>query len=444
VYAQGDTEPAPWSKRKRPKEAGLGNTGWGVIDVKVWPTEPASPPAASLEPARLATALQALCPKLSAARAGEYAGWIITYSREFTVDAMLLAALVYQEGRCKRRKDDYGVGLTKLNLGMHRRHWDKDTQTYTYWLPDNSGSWVKHALKLPKFPFSLWQVKKPEQGLYFSAALISVFDKQCPHIDNAHGASVPHRSPVSHFVWGDKVLSSHEESEVLIARRRVIRHYTGKPSPLRGAYKDRPLMSPLEGPPRKLTGGWGDPRGKRRTHKGVDYSSIMAEPVRAIADGTVWMAGADLERRPTASYHPDKAPLIPKKELGRAGLLVLLDHGGGLTSGYMHLLKYTVKTHQKVKAGQVIGYVGRSGVKESSAHLHFEIRVDGKRVDPVPLLGPLVIDHMKTRAGVWRQKRWDKDNAVIERKRKEAANERWKERLRKKKAAREARKKAAN
>lgn len=407
----------PWRRRARPKDAGLGKTGWSVIDThKSWPVEPVSPAIASIDAVRLGGALIALCPKLKPPRAQQWASWMLEYARRFKVDPMLLGALVYQEGRCKLRSTDYGVGPTRIHADMHRHHWRSADMAYIYWLPTGASAqvksstthWRRHALKLPEFRFNRWVAKKPQANLYFAAALLKVWADQCPHIDASHGVSVPHRSVAAHFVWGDRVVSSHEEDEILIARRRLIRHYTGVPSTLRGAFKGRALHSPLEGPPRKLTGAWHDPREGRRKHKGVDYSSNMAEPVLAIADGTVWIAGADLAERPTASYRPATAPRIPRATLGRAGLLVLLDHGDGLTSGYMHLLRYTVSTGETVKAGQVIGYVGRSGVKRSSAHLHFEIRVDRKRVDPVPLLGPLVIDPLQTKAGRWRKARWDK------------------------------------
>ncbi len=431
---------ATWRRRQRPKEAKLGDTGWSVADLTVWPEEPPSPPADALDVGRLDAALRAMCPRLGAERGSEYAALIIRYSRQFDVDAMLLAALVYQQGRCRRRGTHYGVGLTRIHVGMHRSHWNQADRTYSYWLPAADGTaWERKSLALPDFPFNRWSARKPDAGLYFSAAVMAIYGAQCPHIDDAHGASAPHRSPVSHFIWGDRVRSSHEESEVLIARRRVIRHYTGVASPLRGAFRGRPLVSPLEGPPRKLTGGWGDPRGPRRRHKGVDFSSTMAEPVRAIADGVVWIAGADMADKPTMSLRPDRAQRLSRGALGRAGLIVLLDHGGGLTSGYMHLLKYTVRTHQRVKAGQVIGYVGRTGVKSSSAHLHFEIRVDRQRVDALPLLGPLVISHLDTKAGRWRQARWDRENKKLERERRRAANARWRERRAKKAAARKSR-----
>ena len=58
--------------------------------------------------------------------------------------------------------------------------------------------------------------------------------------------------------------------------------------------------------------------------------------------------------------------------MGAGGLLVALNHDQGLSSHYMHLDDYTVVSGKKVN--DLIGHVGRSGMRESSAHLHFELR----------------------------------------------------------------------
>ena len=92
-------------------------------------------------------------------------------------------------------------------------------------------------------------------------------------------------------------------------------------------------------------------------------------------------------RSPTGNFHPDTALKLPKAKIGRAGLLVMLDHGNGLKSGYMHLMRYTVRAGDKVKAGQVIGYVGSTGFS-TGPHLHYEFRVRGVHRDPLKVKLP--------------------------------------------------------
>ena len=58
----------------------------------------------------------------------------------------------------------------------------------------------------------------------------------------------------------------------------------------------------------------------------------------------------------------------------------MIQHPDKLVSAYMHLRSYTVHDRQWVKGGTIIGYVGRTGIKRSEPHLHFELRVDGKHI----------------------------------------------------------------
>jgi len=67
------------------------------------------------------------------------------------------------------------------------------------------------------------------------------------------------------------------------------------------------------------------------------------------------------------------------------GNVVVLDHGEGITTLYGHLSTIRVQSGETVPAGAVIGAVGRSG-NATTHHLHFELRVDGEAVDPVPYL----------------------------------------------------------
>lgn len=99
-------------------------------------------------------------------------------------------------------------------------------------------------------------------------------------------------------------------------------------------------------------------------HKGVDLctrgtGSTMGKEIRAVADGVV----------STAEYHSSW------------GNNVYINHGDGIYTRYAHASKLLVTAGQKVTAGQVIAYVGSTG-NSTGAHLHFEVYVNGNRVNP--------------------------------------------------------------
>ena len=85
--------------------------------------------------------------------------------------------------------------------------------------------------------------------------------------------------------------------------------------------------------------------------------------------------------------------------MGPRGLLVKVRHPGGLLSEYMHLSAYTVRRGQKVTRGQVLGFVGRTGMKESDAHLHLGFVHRGLHVDPMSLLRDHLLHPQKTALG---------------------------------------------
>ena len=95
-------------------------------------------------------------------------------------------------------------------------------------------------------------------------------------------------------------------------------------------------------------------------HEGIDISAPFGTPILAAAKGVVtfagWMAGL--------------------------GNMVEIDHGFGYVTRYGHASKLLVRKGQEVSRGEVIGQVGSTGISTSS-HLHYEVRVDGKPVDPL-------------------------------------------------------------
>jgi murein DD-endopeptidase MepM/ murein hydrolase activator NlpD len=116
-----------------------------------------------------------------------------------------------------------------------------------------------------------------------------------------------------------------------------------------------------------LTSGVGirrDPiHGGRDYHPGLDISADRGSPVYATADGTVTHARYE----------------------GAYGNLVVIDHGYGLETRYGHLSVYRVHVGIQVKRGDVLGLVGSTG-RSTASHLHYEVRANGKLLNPLQLL----------------------------------------------------------
>lgn len=122
-----------------------------------------------------------------------------------------------------------------------------------------------------------------------------------------------------------------------------------------------PTTMPVHGYP---SGGFGyrmDPlNGQRDFHPGIDISAPRGNKVTATADGVVSFA------RRNVGY----------------GNLVRLEHPFGISTRYGHLDRFTVKTGQRVKKGDIIGYVGSTG-RSTGPHLHYEVRINGQPLNPL-------------------------------------------------------------
>lgn len=131
-----------------------------------------------------------------------------------------------------------------------------------------------------------------------------------------------------------------------------------------GSSGDQAVGAPVAGA--RLTSRYGmrfhPVLGYQRLHAGTDFAAAPGTPVRAVTGGAVALAG----------WH------------GGHGLMVKLRHGGGVGTGYAHLSGITVSPGEAVVQGQVIGYVGSTGLS-TGPHLHFEVYRDGRAVDPAGL-----------------------------------------------------------
>jgi murein DD-endopeptidase MepM/ murein hydrolase activator NlpD len=130
----------------------------------------------------------------------------------------------------------------------------------------------------------------------------------------------------------------------------------------------RPSIWPVDG---RLIGSFGrrsDPfSGEPAFHAGVDLGAPYAAPIRATADGIV--AHAEY----SAGY----------------GKLVVVDHGGGLSTYYAHLSRIDVIAGQELRRGEIVGALGATG-RVTAPHLHYEVRVGNNPVNPYSFLAKSV------------------------------------------------------
>ncbi len=127
-----------------------------------------------------------------------------------------------------------------------------------------------------------------------------------------------------------------------------------------------PAIQPVKNEDLKqMASGYGyrsDPFTKiRKFHYGMDFTARTGTPIYATGDGVVYKADASL-----SGY----------------GNHIEINHGFGYKTLYAHLSKYKCRPGQKVKRGDIIGYVGSTG-RSQAPHLHYEVFKNGERVNPL-------------------------------------------------------------
>ena len=125
-----------------------------------------------------------------------------------------------------------------------------------------------------------------------------------------------------------------------------------------GAPSAAGLVWPVNG---TITSGFGMRWG--RMHEGIDIAGSSGTAIAAAAAGTVIVAGW----------------------VGGYGNMVVIDHGGGISTGYGHMSSLAVSVGQTVGQGTVVGGMGTTG-HSTGVHLHFEVRVNGTAVNPLGYL----------------------------------------------------------
>jgi murein DD-endopeptidase MepM/ murein hydrolase activator NlpD len=116
-----------------------------------------------------------------------------------------------------------------------------------------------------------------------------------------------------------------------------------------------------------LTSNFGvrsDPfNGHARMHKGIDIPGPKGTPIYATADGIVARSGW----------------------VNGYGNMVEITHGNGMETRYGHMSKLIVEPNSRVRRGQIIGLMGSTG-RSTGSHLHYEVRVDGQAINPLPFV----------------------------------------------------------
>jgi murein DD-endopeptidase MepM/ murein hydrolase activator NlpD len=159
--------------------------------------------------------------------------------------------------------------------------------------------------------------------------------------------------------WERALAQMEADSRDIEAQIRRYQRTTGRvpySTPWRGSF-----MRPVSG---GVTSGFGYRMhpilGVRRMHTGVDISASAGTPIRAADGGTVIWSGSR----------------------GGYGLCVIIDHGGGMATVYGHCSRLAVGAGNNVRKGDVIGYVGSTGLS-TGPHLHFEVRHNGSPINPL-------------------------------------------------------------
>jgi murein DD-endopeptidase MepM/ murein hydrolase activator NlpD len=164
---------------------------------------------------------------------------------------------------------------------------------------------------------------------------------------------------------GSEAESSVEASSVREARTPVGRasraqRRAGTPVPEELPQWVRPAQGPLSS---VFGARWGT------QHLGLDIAAAYGSTIRAAANGTVVQANVN----------------------GGYGNFVLIDHGNGTMTAYGHASKLLVEAGQKVEAGTPIALVGSTGFS-TGAHLHFEVRRNGEKINPMPWMAARGVD----------------------------------------------------
>ncbi len=171
------------------------------------------------------------------------------------------------------------------------------------------------------------------------------------------------------YKMGDMIIESAEKMDIIKEKlkfqEKSLEEIRSKAASKSNALLHIPAIQPISNKDlTRLASGFGMRRhpilGISRMHDGLDFTAPRGTPIYASANGTVKTAGGQ----------------------NGYGTTVVIDHGNGYETLYAHMSKLNTRAGAQVKRGQVIGYVGSTGLS-SGPHLHYEIKKDGVKINPI-------------------------------------------------------------
>lgn len=212
----------------------------------------------------------------------------------------------------------------------------------------------------------LTDLEQRDENIYRSFFELAPLDKG---VRSGGYGGVDRYEDFAHLTFGDLVTKTSQQLDVLskklVVQSRSLDEVLRAAEQKEAMFRHIPAMQPIANKDlKRLASGYGmrlHPILKvGRMHWGIDFSASSGTPIYATGDAVVSQAG----------------------KMGGYGNVVVLNHGYGYESLYAHQSRIKVKKGQKVKRGDVIGYVGSTGLS-SGAHLHYEIHKNGEKLDPV-------------------------------------------------------------
>ncbi len=200
---------------------------------------------------------------------------------------------------------------------------------------------------------------------HISSQYNPMIDKEFKATGYGIGGSVENQSPLSLPAW---IVDNYKEIKITEAYAKVIEQKLYETAETARHFKDSlnhtPSIRPVPLDSVHTISSFGLRKHPIlhvwKLHEGIDYGAMIGTPVYATADGLVTFSGYD--------------PIT--------GQYIKIEHGYGYTTLYGHLSRRLVVEGEKVRKGQLIGYVGNSG-RSDGPHLHYEVRVYGQHVNPV-------------------------------------------------------------